>query len=194
MTKDLQIATIKWQKWLHAYAGSYVGATMRLEPRICDPLAESEPPDSVTKWHFQYGEHEAELTEDMIVGYVTAVVDHGLHLLGRLVESPTVGFLRRPGDAPNWRWLTTRQGEVNGLPGLRGHLIATNGVLAVLETWRGARYEVHIENFVEDKIELEDKVELEDLQVVKRKPRARRSAVKELNRTAEELAQLAVEF
>ena len=58
----------------------------------------------------------------------------------------------------NWRFTETSAfGEVAGLPGLRGQMIATNGILLAIETDHGKVHFVHLENFIPDQEELPER-------------------------------------
>jgi hypothetical protein len=174
MTINQQEKYILLNEWLASY-----GPNFRIEP-------------SETYWTLFYGSYTHDIADcevkemrRYLTGYISCVQKHRLNVSFSDFEPQTqlAGFLRNPTDALNWRTLDTRQGEVRGLHTLRGKLIATNGILAVLETWQGRRYEVHLENFVEDP---RGEVGL-PTDTAEKKPRSRR--VQELNTTnAEELA------
>ena len=53
-------------------------------------------------------------------------------------------------DLTQWRWVNSGLGEVNGLPQLRGRIVMTNGVLALLEDDAGSAHLVHYNWFIED--------------------------------------------
>lgn len=54
-------------------------------------------------------------------------------------------------DSLNWRLTPRIVGEINGLPGSRGVLVATNGVLCLIEQELGERlFEGHLDFFLPD--------------------------------------------
>jgi hypothetical protein len=65
-----------------------------------------------------------------------------------------ISIRKNPGD---WRWTNRISGEINGLPMSRGVLVATNGILCLIE--QGETYfEGHLQWFVADEDEGQDEV------------------------------------
>lgn len=58
-----------------------------------------------------------------------------------------------------WRLTTPLMGEINGLPGSRGWLVATNGILCYVQQLTGTFFLGHLAFFLTDKAEA---VELDD--------------------------------
>lgn len=58
-------------------------------------------------------------------------------------------------DGLNWRLTSRLTGEIQGLPGSRGVLVATNGVLCLIDTGANWLFEGHFRFFVPD-IDIED--------------------------------------
>lgn len=53
-------------------------------------------------------------------------------------------------DADNWRLTPRVTGAFNGLPMTRGTIVATNGILALVDCGRGALFEGHFDFFVKE--------------------------------------------
>lgn len=51
-------------------------------------------------------------------------------------------------DAENWRLVDPRIGSVQGLPSVRGHILCTNGILALVDCGREYLFECHLDNFI----------------------------------------------
>ena len=51
-------------------------------------------------------------------------------------------------DAQNWRLVDARIGTVHGLPNVRGHILCTNGILALVDCGREYLFECHLDNFI----------------------------------------------
>lgn len=57
---------------------------------------------------------------------------------------------KNPGD---WRWTKRILGEINGLPMSRGVLVATNGIICLIEQGGDSHFEGHLQWFVPDESE-----------------------------------------
>ena len=77
-----------------------------------------------------------------------------------------------PRDLPNWRMTKEQTGEIEGLPGSRGTLIITNGVMCYIELANGTLFHGHLAWFKPDKkepIQLKDGTILVDGKPTKNK-------------------------